>query len=267
MGDFPRNELEKPGYTLVFHDDFDQEELDETKWLPIYLPQWSSRKRSKANYTIQDSELVLLVTEDQQPWCPEFNGDLKVSNLQTGLYSGPLGSPLGQHRFSDRCRVREEQPEVRTFTPQYGYFEIRAKGIGNPNNLCAFWMIGFEDRPERSAEICPFELKGWNVGSDRCTIGFGLHPFGDTSIQDEFMEREFMLDPTRYHLYAVDWSEQGVDFFIDNELIYRSSQSPGYPMQLMLNVYEFPYDEGRSTTPPSHPARFSIDYVRCYQRV
>jgi hypothetical protein len=45
-GDFPANPLEKPGYTLEFHDEFDGTELDPEKWLPYYLPHWSSWAQS-----------------------------------------------------------------------------------------------------------------------------------------------------------------------------------------------------------------------------
>jgi len=85
--DFPRNEKEKPGYTLVYEDDFEQGDLDHSKWLPFYLPQWSSRAKTMANYRFEDSQLILQITEDQEPWSPEFNGGIKVSNLQTGVYS------------------------------------------------------------------------------------------------------------------------------------------------------------------------------------
>ncbi|MEO0734862.1 MAG: hypothetical protein AAFZ52_18640, partial [Bacteroidota bacterium] len=71
--------------------------------------------------------------EDQRPWCPEFNGDVKVSSLQTGVFSGPLHSPLGQHQISPSCQVRQEQKTERVYTPQYGYFEIRARAIKSIN--------------------------------------------------------------------------------------------------------------------------------------
>lgn len=258
--------INKSGYTLVFYDEFDDDELDRSRWLPHYLPQWSSKQSSKANYRIQDSRLILQITEDQLPWCPEFNGDVKVSNLQTGVFSGPLGSEFGQHKFSPGCIVREEQAEERLFTQQFGYFEIRAKGSGNPNNVCGFWMIGFEDEPYKSAEICPFELKGWNVNGQQCTLGFGIHPFGDPSIHEEFFEEQMPFDPTGFHIYAVDWTEQGVDFYVDNKLIHSSKQSPNYPMQLMLNIYEIPAQESGSRTSPVYPSEFVIDYVRCYQK-
>jgi hypothetical protein len=45
-GDVPANPLEKPGYLLEFHDEFDGSELDQAKWLALYLRQWSSHECS-----------------------------------------------------------------------------------------------------------------------------------------------------------------------------------------------------------------------------
>ena len=60
--------------------------------------------------------------------------------------------------------VREEQEPLRTYTPQYGYFEIRARAVANPLNHVALWMIGYEDAPERSGEIARLlGERGWQV--------------------------------------------------------------------------------------------------------
>ena len=37
--------LDRSGYELEFEDTFDAPALDERRWLPYYLPQWSSRAR------------------------------------------------------------------------------------------------------------------------------------------------------------------------------------------------------------------------------
>ena len=70
--------------------------------------------------------LRLRIDADQPPWCPELDGDVNVSSLQTGLFAGPLGSTIGQRRFSDDAVVREEQANVRLYTPAYGLIEMRA---------------------------------------------------------------------------------------------------------------------------------------------
>lgn len=104
------------------------------------------------------------------------------------------------------------------------------------------------------------------MNEDRCKIGFGVHPFGDPAIHEEFFEQEFVMDPATFHIYAVDWTENGADFYMDNQLIHRSKQSPQYPMQLMLNIYEIPPQESGSSAKPEYPSEFAIDYVRCYRR-
>ncbi|MBE0152281.1 glycoside hydrolase family 16 protein [Serratia sp. PL7] len=150
-------------YQLEFYDGFDRGYLDESHWLPYYLPQWSSRALSSPRFEFSENGFSLNIEQDQQPWCPEFNGEVRVSSLQTGVYSGPEGSLLGQHRFSPDCRVRQAQVAEKKYLPKYGYFELRAKCLIAANNVAALWMIGYEDLPERSAEICLFELKGKNI--------------------------------------------------------------------------------------------------------
>src|SRR4051794_20308749 len=114
-------------YELGFEDTFDGDTLDAGRWLPYYLPHWSSRERSTARYEIGGGLLRLLIQADQQPWCPEFDGDVRVSSLQTGAFAGPVGSAVAQHRFNPRAVVREAQQNVRLYTPQYGRIELRAK--------------------------------------------------------------------------------------------------------------------------------------------
>lgn len=46
---------------------------------------------------------------------------------------------------------------------------------------------------------------------------------------------------------------------------YFEHQSPQYPMQLMLNLYEIPSDDHALHITQVYPSEFSIDYVRCYQ--
>jgi len=245
-------------YELEFYDGFESGRIETRRWIPFYLPQWSSRKSSAPRFEFSDHGFQLKIEKDQEPWCPEFNGAVRVSSLQTGLFSGPLGSSIGQHRFSKNCVVREAQPTEKTYVPKYGYFELRARCDISGNNVAALWMIGFEDIPERSAEICIFELKGKNVTASHSIIGYGIHPFGDPEIVDEFYEDSFAIDVSEFNTYAVEWTESKVDFFINHRKIRTIDQSPDYEMQLMLNIYDL---ENRNSDKMS----FFVDYVAGYR--
>jgi hypothetical protein len=252
----------KPGYELEFEDTFGGDTLNESRWIAHYLPQWSTRERSAARYEIRGGTLRLLIEADQEPWCPELDGEVRVSSLQTGVFAGPVGSTVGQHRFNPEAVVREEQRNERLYTPLYGLIEIRAQAIDDPLAMVALWMIGYEDEPDRSAEICVCEIFGRDVGPDSAAVGMGVHPFGDARIVDEFAAEQLPIDAREFHVYAAEWTPEHVAFSVDGEHVKNVQQSPSYPMQLMLGIYEFPGD--RSAT--RYPLRFTVDYVRGYRR-
>jgi beta-glucanase (GH16 family) len=178
----------------------------------------------------------------------------------------PVGSAIGQHRFHPRAAVREPQENVRLYTPRYGLVEIRAKAIDDPLSMVALWMIGYEDEPESSAEICVCEIFGRDVAPDQVAVGMGVHPFGDRRIVDEFSREAVPIDAREFHVYSAEWTSEQVTFFIDGEHVKTVQQSPSYPMQLMLGIYEFPGDaNNRDST--GYPKRFTVDYVRGYRRV
>jgi hypothetical protein len=260
--------VSKARYELEFEDTFDGVVLDESRWVPFYLPQWSSRKCSAARYEVGGGRLRLLIEADQQPWCPELDGEIRVSSLQTGVFAGPVGSKVGQHRFASEAVVREAQENVRLYTPLYGLIEMRARVNDDPRCLAALWMIGYEDEDEHSAEICICEIFGRDVGGDQTAVGMGVHPFGDPRITDEFAAQAVPIDARDFHVYAAEWTPERVEFSVDGEHVKTVGQSPSYPMQLMLDLYEFP-DDGScdGTAPRPYPKEFVVDYVRGYRRI
>lgn len=236
--------------------------MDLRKWYPGYLPHWSTPEAAAARYSLTDSILRLFIADDQTPWCPEFDGGVKVSNLQTGHGASRLGSHHGQHRFRDGLVVRTELPELRLFLPKYCRLEMKARAKLNPWNLAALWMIGFEDEPDRSGEITVFEAFGHNVATDKARIGRGIKKIGDPKLTDEVDEGALPINIEDWHLYSIDWSPGGVEFLVDNAVVTRTSQSPNYPLQLMLNFYDLPGEKGRSN---KQDGWFDIDFIRAYE--
>jgi hypothetical protein len=250
-------------YELEFYADFSGPDLDPGQWLPYYLPQWSTRERARARYDVADGLLTLRVDADQGPWSEEYDGSVRVSNLQTGVRSGPVGSASGQHPFRDALAVREAQPDVRLYTPRYGLIEVRAAATTDPHSMVALWMIGVEDVPEQSAEICVMEIFGSEVAEASALVGMGVHPFNDPAIRDDFAKVPVELDVSAFHDYAVDWTPEGVRFFIDGNLVRSTAQSPDYPMQLMLDIFHFPPDAGDAG---AYPKEFRVQRVRGFRR-
>jgi hypothetical protein len=255
----------RAGRELEFEDTFARDTLDERRWIAHYLPQWSTRERSAARYEVGDGRLRLRIEADQPPWCPELDGPVRVSSLQTGVYAGPVGSTIGQHRFNPEAVVREAQENARLYTPMYGRIELRAQAIDDPRNMVALWMIGYEDEPERSAEICVCEIFGRDVRPDQAAVGMGVHPFGDPRIADDFAAETLPIDACEFHVYAAEWTPEAIAFFVDDRHVKTVGQSPAYPMQLMLNIYEFPDDSGFGSPASAYPKEFTVDYVRGYR--
>jgi len=254
------------GYELEFEDTFDGDSLDDRRWLPWYLPHWSTRELAAARYEVGGGRLRLLIEEDQRPWCPDLDGDVRVSSLQTGLFAGPLGSAIGQHRFNCEAIVTEEQQNVRLYTPRYGRFEVRLRALDDPRCMVALWMIGYEDEPSRSAEICVCEIFGRDVRPGEARVGMGVHPFGDPEIADDFAVEPVPIDARDFHVYAAEWTPDGVSFSVDGEQVRSVDQSPAYPMQLMLGIYEFPPEPGSADPASAYPKELVVDYVRGERR-
>jgi hypothetical protein len=187
-----------------------------------------------------------------------------VSSLQTGVFAGPVGSEVGQHRFDPKAVVTEAQRNVALYTPQYGRLEVRLRALDDPRSMVSLWCIGYEGG-ERSGEICVCEIFGRDVGPDHASVGLGVHPFGDPSLFDDWEAVRLPIDAREFHVYRADWTREQVDFFVDGELAKTVPQSPAYPLQLILSLYEFPAERGDSAG--DYPKAFVVDYVRGYRLV
>ncbi len=247
-------------YRLTFDDDFDGDGLDESVWLPYYLPQWAGRTASRASHRVRDGRLQLFIDDDQAAWRSDVDPLMRVSSIQTGCFAGPPGSTIGQHRTHDALRVVEEQPFVQLLTPLFGAIETRVRWRPTADQMVALWMIGIEDHPERSGEICVFEIFGNEASAGSALVGCGVHPFGDPTMIDDFEKVPSGVDVSVWQTYAVVWTPRDVTFFVDGRPTKYVDQAPVYPMQLMLNIYDF------GVFTPGRDAPFEIDWIRIHQR-
>jgi hypothetical protein len=248
----------------VFEDHFTGPGLDPAVWLPHYLPAWSSRAATRATYQVADSCLRLSIPPDQGLWLPgEHEPPLRVSGIQSGNYSGPVGSTAGQQPWREGATVREAQEPFAGWTPRGGYLEMRARGVVTPRSMVAWWLVGLEDEPDRCAEICVLEVFGDAVEPARsAAVGMGLHAFRDPRVTEDFATPRLPIDVTEWHTYAVDWTADRVEFLVDGAPVRSCAGPPGYPMQLMIAVFDFP-DRSVGDDADAVP-ELVVDYVRGY---
>jgi hypothetical protein len=219
--------------------------LDPAVWTPSYLPAWSSRAAAAATWRVADDGLHLTIPPEQPLWCAgDHHPPLRVSGVQSGNRSGPVGSTDGQQPFRAGQRVREAQPTVLGLTPHHGTIEVETRARLGPSAMFSAWMVGLEDAPERCGEICLVEVFGDTVADGRAAVGSGIKAFRDPALVEDFVAEPHTLDVTAWHRWSVDWRPGHVAFAIDGEPTRTCDQAPDYPVQLMIAVFDFPEHPG-----------------------
>ena len=94
----------------------------------------------------------------------------------------------------------------------------------------------------------------------------GLHPFGDPGIEDEFAAEVVAIDARELHTYSVLWTSTAVAFYVDDSLVKGVGQSPAYPMQFMLDIYEFADGPKLPSATDHYPKVFAVEWFRGYRR-
>ncbi len=136
--------------------------------------------------------------------------------------------------------MREEQPTFWGYTPRFGRIEVDMRGDLTPRSMFGFWLAGIEDRPERSGEILVAEVFGDEIEDGSAAVGLGIRSFRDPDLSGDFSAPRLNVDVSESHTYAVVWSPESIEIVVDEVPVRRIDQSPGYPMQLMIGVFDFP---------------------------
>ncbi|MCG7287490.1 glycoside hydrolase family 16 protein [Cellulomonas sp. ACRRI] len=215
-------------------------------WTLAYLPAWSSRSAAAAAARTSAEGLHLTIPPDHPVWCPgDHEPPLRVSAAQSGSWSGPVGSTRGQQPFRPGQTVREEQPARWACTPRSGRVEVTCRATVGPGSMFSAWLVGVEDVPERSGELCLVEVFGDTLapgpgGAPTAALGSGVHPFRDPGLREEFSAPRTTVDVAGWHTYAVEWRPGRAVFELDGVVTRELAQAPDYPLQLMLGVFDFP---------------------------
>ena len=151
----------------------------------------------------------------------------------------------------------------------YGRVEVKAKLPSAQGTWPAIWMLGDS-----------FDSVGWpkcgeidimeQTGADKNTIGGTCHWFDDAnSVAANYgLTTSITNASTEFHVYALEWTEDAIKIFVDDNKYYEMTNSEALPFNadffLILNV-AMGGTLGGDIDPAFTEDSMEIDYVRVYQ--
>jgi beta-glucanase (GH16 family) len=232
--------LEKPGWTLTFHDEFDAQKLDESKWSDHY---WSGRTHanheqeyySPDGYELKDGLLHLIARP------VPVDARSKTANMP---YTSGMISSLGK------------------FSQKYGWFEIRARFPKGKGYWPAFWLLPQTRRWPPEIDILEI------LGHDPATVHFTTH-FRDEQRRHRDDSHQWTGPDCSadFHVFAADWSKDLVVWYVDG--IERARTTKGVadePMYVIANLAVGGDWPGNPDATTQFPQSMDVDYIRVYQR-
>lgn len=155
---------------------------------------------------------------------------------------------------------------------QYGRMEVRAKLPVGKGIWPAFWMLGSNISKvgwPKCGEIDILEYVGREPGK----VFTSLHTQDSHGNTINTKKTDFNTIEEGYHLYAVDWTKDKIEFFVDNQSVYTFSPEVknenvwpfNQPFYFIINVAVGGNFGGHDVDNSIFPQEYSIDYIRVYQ--
>lgn len=209
------------GYKMTWHDEFDGNKLDTTKWGYQYGC-FDPAQRSQVNYTdspenvsVQDGYLNL--TARYSPTKTKWDGTQIPRTCKDGstVYDAPFTSGM--------ITTKTKDGTVLYAAPGTGFYaEARIKLPTARSSWSSFWATGTKGGWPGNGEIDVFESKGYDpsflmsnihtprVGNPKKTQQHQGMMYGDTSTSQ-----------SEFHTYGVLKTADAIEFYFDGQMTHR----------------------------------------------
>jgi beta-glucanase (GH16 family) len=159
------------------------------------------------------------------------------------------------------------------FEQAYGRFEARIKLPWGPGIWPAFWLLGSNIQTvqwPQCGEIDIMESRGQKPNIIYGSLhGPGYSGGGSITKSFGFENSRFDLD---YHVFAVEWGEDHIDYYVDDTLYQRIKPKDvsgtwvyDHPFFILLNVAVGGNFVGFPTSQTPFPQTMLVDWVRVYR--
>ena len=155
---------------------------------------------------------------------------------------------------------------------QYGRMEVRAKIPTGKGIWPAFWMLGSNIKNVGWPKCGEIDILEY-VGREPHKVFTSLHT--QDSHGNTVNTRKTQIDNIEdgFHLYAIEWTKDKIEFFVDNQSVYTFSPDKkdqntwpfNQPFYFLINVAVGGNFGGHDVDNSIFPQEFLIDYIRVYQ--
>ncbi len=196
--------------------------------------------------------------------------DLKNARIENGILTiEAKADPAHPKGYSSARLVTRGKA-----TWQYGFFEIKAKLPEGVGTWPAIWMLAEENRHggwPKNGEIDIMEHVGYDPGKVHGTVHTEAfnHSIGTQKGGFKMVENF----QSEFHIYAIDWTEDKIDFYIDGEKYFSFANTGGdykewpfnQPFHMILNIAVGGNWGGQKGVDENiWPQKMEVDYVRVY---
>ena len=252
----PPEETEKE-WQLVWSDEFDTDELDESKWSYQYgtgrdegLTGWGNNELQyytdrEENIYIEDDMLHIVAHEERYE---------------------------GMNYTSARIRTKDKGDW------QYGRFEIRAKMPEGQGIWPAIWMLPTDNLFgiwPNSGEIDIMELVGHEPETIHGTVHYGVN--NENQYDHQYTGSSYTLEEEKFsddfYVFSIEWEQNQIKWFVDGEQYFTITSTDLSPYQypfnarfhLLINLAVGGNWPGSPDDTTEFPQKLIVDYVRVYQ--
>lgn len=232
------------GKKLIWEENFNGKQLSESNW---NIEQgdgcpncgWGNNERQL--YTDKNHQLV--------------NGKLVITAKKEGdKYSSTRITTKGKKEF------------------QYGYIEAKAKLPVGQGVWPAFWMLGANIDSVGWPKCGEIDILEY-VGKEPKMVFTSLHT--QDSHGNTINTKKTKIDNIEegYHLYAIDWTKNKIDFFVDNNLVYtfnpvektEATWPYNQAFYFVINMAIGGNFGGPDVDDAIFPQKFILDFIKVYQ--
>jgi hypothetical protein len=144
----------------------------------------------------------------------------------------PGGHPRRHRLSSESCRT--------TVRPSAHSTETLCRRVNSRSSRMCADTTSTSRRARRTTARSCFHLSDLLCGQSFEDSSSAATLANADPLWEGFSAPRMEIDVARDHAYGVDWRVDGVDFLLDGEVIDSVGQSPGYPMELIIAIFEFP---------------------------